>query len=104
MLFPLDDGRIAQEASSDSALDQQVMQLNQRRYCDARHSKRHTSAGDGIEHPCRHHDDYARRYLNVDNLAADALFDILAPNPVSIERVPPVTNFNFLPDMGRMTA
>jgi hypothetical protein len=103
MLFLLDDGRIVQEASSDSALNQEVMQLNQRRYCDARHAERHTSAGNGIEHPCRHHDDYARRYLNVHNLAAGALFDMLAPDSAPMESVPAVMNFNFLPDMGRMT-
>src|SRR5439155_10939781 len=39
-------------------LDQQVMQLNQRRYRDARRAEPHSGAGGGIEHPCRHHDDY----------------------------------------------
>jgi len=97
ILLLLDDGRIVQGASSDSALDQQMMQLNQRRYRDARRAERHSSAGDGIEHPCRHHDDHAGRYLDVNDLAAGALLDILAPNATPIDCVPPVTNFNFLP-------
>jgi hypothetical protein len=39
----------------------------------------------------------------VDDLAASAPLQILAPKPSPIERVPPVPNFNLLPDMGRMT-
>ena len=38
------------------------------------------------------------------DLTADAPLSILPPNAAPIERVPPVANFNFLPDMGRMTA
>ena len=78
ILLPLDDGRIVPGASSESALDQQVMQLNQRRYRDARRAEPHSGAGDGIKHPCRHHDDYAGRYLDVNDLAANAPLNILA--------------------------
>jgi hypothetical protein len=48
------------------------MQLNQRRYRDARRAESQSGAGDGIKHPCRHHDDYAGRYLDVNDLAAGA--------------------------------
>jgi hypothetical protein len=104
ILLLLDDGRIVQGVSSETAFDQQLMQLNQGRYRDTRRAKRHSGAGDGIEHPCRHHDDHAGRHLDVNDLAADAPLNILAPNAAPIECVPPVTNFYFLPDMGRMTA
>jgi hypothetical protein len=40
----------------------------------------------------------------MNDLTADAPLSILPPNAAPIERVPPVANFNFLPDMGRMTA
>jgi hypothetical protein len=40
----------------------------------------------------------------VGDLTADSPLDVLAANPTPIERVPPVVDFNFLPDMGRMTA
>ena len=40
----------------------------------------------------------------MDNLTAGAPLDILTSNPASIPRVPAVTDLNFLPDMGRMTA
>jgi hypothetical protein len=36
-------------------------------------------------------------------LAASAPLNIPALNAAPIERVPAVTNFNFRPDMGRMT-
>jgi hypothetical protein len=104
ILLLLDDGRIAQGVSSETALDQQVMQFNQRRYRHARRAERHSGAGGGIEHPCRHHDNHAGRHLDVNELAVGAPLDILMPNAPPIERVPSVTNFNFLPDMGRMTA
>jgi hypothetical protein len=39
----------------------------------------------------------------VDDLAAGAPLHVLAAKASPIEGVPPVTNFNVLPDMGRMT-
>ena len=103
ILLPLDDGRIVPGASSESALDQQVMQLNQRRYRDARRAEPHSGAGDGIKHPCRHHDDYAGRYLDVNDLAANAPLNILASNVTPIECVPAIMDLDLLPNMGRMT-
>ena len=104
MLLLLDDGRIVPGASSETALDQQLMQLSQRRYGHARRAERHSGAGGRIEHPCRHHDDHAGRHLDMNDIAAGAPLDILASNAPPIERVPSVTDLNFLPDMGRMTA
>ncbi len=103
ILLPLDDCRIVPGASSESALDQQAMQLNQRGYRHARRPKPHSSAGDGIEHPCRHHDDYAGCYLDVNDLAAGAPLNILPSNAAPIECVPAIMDFDLLPDMGRMT-
>ena len=51
ILLLLDDGRIVQGASSETTLDQQVMQLIQRRYRHARRAERHSGAGGGIQHP-----------------------------------------------------
>ena len=99
----LDDGRIVPGASSETALDQQLMQLNQRRYRDARRAEPHSGTGDGIEHPCRHHDDYTGRYLDVNDVADGALLDILASDATPIECVPVIMDLDLLPDMGRMT-
>ena len=76
----LDDGRIVQAASSETALDQQVMQVNQRRDRHARRADRHPGAGGSIQHPCRHHDDHAGRDLDVNDITASPPLGILAPN------------------------
>jgi hypothetical protein len=39
----------------------------------------------------------------VNYLAVGALLAVLVPDAPSIQRMPPVEDFNFLPDMGRMT-
>jgi hypothetical protein len=48
ILLLLDDDRIVPGASSKTALDQQAMQLNQRRYRHARCAERHSGAGGRI--------------------------------------------------------
>ena len=80
------------------------MQVDQRCHRNARLAYLHAGAGNRIQHPCRHRDDDAGRHLDVNNIAVGAPLNILTPNAVSIECVSPVTNFNFLPDIGRMTA
>ena len=85
-------------------LDQQLMQFSQRRYRDAWCTQLHSGAGGGIEHPCRHHDDDAGRYLDVNDFTAGAPLDILASNTAPIQCVPAVMDLDLLPDMGRMTA
>jgi hypothetical protein len=100
----LDAGRIAQGASSETTLDQQLMQLSQRRQGHARRAKGHPGAGGRIEHPRGHDDDHAGRRFDVNDLAAGAPLGVLAAQAPPIECVPAVTNFDFLPDMGRMTA
>jgi hypothetical protein len=79
------------------------MQVNQCRDRHARHAKRHSGAGGGIEHPRRHDDHHAGRYLDMDDLAAVTPFRGLPSNPSPMQSMPAVANFNFLPDMGRMT-
>jgi hypothetical protein len=40
----------------------------------------------------------------MDDPAISALLAVLYPHTPTIERVPTIVNFNFLPDMGRMDA
>jgi hypothetical protein len=103
MLLLLDDGRIVPGALSETALGQQLMQLSQRRQCDARRAERHSGTGGRIEHPSRHHDDYAGRHLDMNDVAAGAPLDILAPKAAPIKCVPAIMDLDVLPDMGRMT-
>jgi hypothetical protein len=103
ILLPRDDSVIVLGASSETALDEQMMKLEQRRYCHAWRADRcHTRAGNRVQHPCGDCRDHAGHCLNVNNLTCGALFAVVSPDAAPTERVPPVMNFNFLPDMGRM--
>jgi hypothetical protein len=79
------------------------MQLDQGRQVNARGAERHPRASDRIQHPRRHRDDYARRELDVDNIAGGTVLPILPANAASIERMPAVMNLDFPLDMGRMS-
>jgi hypothetical protein len=103
MLLPLDDVRIVPGASSETALDQQMMKIAQRRYRDAwRADRRHAGADDRIQHPRGDRRDHARHRLDVNDPTGKALLTVTPPDTAPIERVPAVMNLNFLPDMGRM--
>ncbi len=99
----LDDARIVLGASSKTALNQQVMQLEERRYRHARRADLHSGAGDRIQHPRRHYGHYAGCRLDVDHAAGITLFAAANPDTTPKERVPLIMDFHLLPDMGRMT-
>jgi hypothetical protein len=98
-----DDVRIALKASPETALDQQSMQLGQRPYRYARCADLHSGAGDRIQHPARHDGDDAGARLDVDILVTATLLAVMQADATPMERVPAIVNFDFLPDMGRMT-
>lgn len=79
------------------------MQLGQRVYRRLRGAQFHVSASCGIEHPGGNHDHDAWSRLKVDYLAVGTLLAVFAPDAASIQRMPAIEDFNFLPDMGRMT-
>ena len=83
--------------------DEQLMQFSQGRYRHPRHPQLDPGTGGG-EHPCRYDQDVAGSQPHVNNFTDGTPLDILSPNPTPIQRVPAVMDFNFLPDMGRMTA
>ena len=90
-------------ASPKSSLRQQQVQLGQRLHGYLRGAHLHVSAGHGIEHPGGNHNHDAWSRLKVDYLAVGTLLAVFAPDPASIQRMPAIEDFNFLPDMGRMT-
>ncbi len=75
-------------------LDQQLMQLHQRRYGHTRPTQAHSGTGGGIEHPCRYDDDDPGSHLDVNDFAADPPLDILMSKAASIQRVPAVMDLN----------
>ena len=103
IMLLLDDGRIVPGASSGTTLDQQVMQVDQRRHRHAWRARGHSGTGDRIQHPGRHDYDNARLRLDMNKLASNTLFAVVPPNPTPVERVPAVVDLDLRPNMGRMT-
>jgi hypothetical protein len=90
-------------ASPKSSLRQQQVQFCQRVQRGLWSAQLHVSASYGIEHPGSNHDHDAWSRLKVDYLAGGTLLAVFAPDPASIQWMPAIEDFNFLPDMGTMT-
>jgi len=99
----LDDLRIVLGASPETALDQQMMQLDKCRYRRSRCADLHAGTSNRIQHPRCYHDHHAGRRLGVNELPSDALLAVLPPNTAPMKRVPTVVDLKLLTDMGRMT-
>ena len=99
----LNESGIVRGVSSQTTLNQQMMQFTQSSYRDPRLTKCHAHAYYGIQHPCRDYRDYTRAVVYVDNTPTAALFAISIANLPPIEPVPTIVNLYFLTDMGRMS-
>lgn len=90
-------------ASPKSLLQEQQVQFVERIQTDPWRTELHARAERGAEHPGGNHDDDPGLNFYVDDLAVGSLLAVLAPDATAIQRMPAVEDFNFLPDMGRMT-
>ena len=79
------------------------MQIDEGAYRRARRTQFQACTRSSVEHPRRHHQDYPRSDLDVNNITCRSLFAVLPSKTTPIERMPAVEDFDFLPDMGRMT-
>ena len=79
------------------------MQIDEGGHRRAGYTQFHACAGGSVEHPRRHDQDYARCNFDVNNITCRSLFTVLPSKTATIERMPAVEDFDFLPDMGRMT-
>lgn len=82
---------------------QQFMQIDEGGHRRSGGTQFHACTGGSVEHPRRHDQDYARCDLDVHNITCRSLFAVLPSKTTTIERMPAVEDFDFLPDMGRMT-
>ena len=64
----------------------------------------HCRANPGVEHPRRKRCYDARFDLNVEDGSASPLLGVVGSDKVTVKRMPRIVNYNFSPDMGRMTA
>jgi len=105
ILLLLGDGEITTRASPKSARLEQPMQVVQ---AICRNSWRpecsHCRANPGVEHPRRKCCYDARFDLNVEDGSASPLLGVVGSDTVTVKRMPRIVNYNFSPDMGRMTA
>jgi hypothetical protein len=89
--------------SPKSVRDEQLVKIAQRLRCHAGRSERHAGADGPVAHPPRHSRDNA--WLNFNMQYAITGAHLAADNSQSLAvcRVPPIVNFDFLLDMGRMS-
>jgi hypothetical protein len=88
---PLGDSRIVSGASSETALDEQMMKVEQRRHRHARRAdRRHAGAGHRGQHPFGDGRDRAGHCLGVNKPAGKALLAVIPPDTAPKERVPAI--------------
>jgi hypothetical protein len=88
----LNDSGIVRGVSSQTALNQPMMQFSQSGDRDSRLTELHAYANYRIQHPCGDHRDHPRAIVHVDNVPGAALFAISIANFPPIKRVPTIVN------------
>jgi hypothetical protein len=102
MAFLPNDSAIAQGVCGAGGAHQQLLQINQCRQIDLRGTHGHPGAHRRIEHPISHGDDDTGRPLNLQEPPRRSLLHSPDADHAAEIRMPAVTNFQFLGDMGRM--
>ena len=80
------------------------MQISQTVHADPRSSELHARANTCVEHPLWQYRYDAGFYLDMHHSPAGTLLAVVSSCAAAVKRMPTVVNFNFLLDMGRMTA
>jgi hypothetical protein len=104
ILLLLGDSGLTAEASPKSARQEQSMQITQGLYRGARRPESHRGADAGVEHPLWQRDYNAGFDLCMYHAPTGALFAVVRAYEPTVVRMPTIVDFNFTPDMGRMTA
>ena len=80
------------------------MQISQGIDRQSRRPEGHARADAGIEHPVRQNRYDTRLDLHVHDPTTRTAFAVVDPNASPVKGMPGIVNFNFTPDMGRMSA
>ncbi len=103
MMLLLGDVRTAPGASPGTTLDQQLVEVRERRHRHTRRAELHPGTGDRVEHPRRDNRDHAWRRLDVHETTGETILVVVPPDTPPVQRMPTVVNHDLLPGMGRMT-
>src|SRR4051812_13477497 len=79
------------------------MQFDERVYRYPAQANLHACARDRIEHPRRHDRDDAGLRFDLHESPGDTLLAAAEANATPVEGMPAIVDYDFLPDMGRMT-
>jgi hypothetical protein len=90
-------------ASSKSERRQQMMEIGKCGHRSAWFTQLHSWTRGGVEHPCRHNQDYAGFYLDINHVTGGPVLAVLPSQMAPIKCMPAIEDFHHLPDMGRMT-
>ena len=80
------------------------MEIAKTIHADTGRSKLHARANACLQHPRREDRDDAGLNLDMHDAAAGTLLAVVDSYAAPVKWMPRIVNFNFLPDMGRMTA
>jgi hypothetical protein len=80
------------------------MQCAEGRQRDARRTDLQTGAIDGVKLPSRQDRHSAGRQLHVHDITGYAAFALNTTHAPPVQRMPPIMDYDFLPDISRMTA
>lgn len=90
------------QASPIAVFDQQAVQFGESRHRHAWWTLGEGRADSRVQHPASDRDDDAVADLYVYEFTGGTALAIQAAQSSAVQRVPPIEDLNFLPDMGRM--
>jgi hypothetical protein len=80
------------------------VQISQTIHADPRRPELHARANTCVEHPLWQYRYDAGFNLDVHHAPAGTLLAVVSSCAAPVKRMPRIVDYNFLPDMGRMTA
>jgi hypothetical protein len=98
----LNDNGIVGGALIPTKINQEPVQVGERRQIHTRSAHSHVGAGHWVEHPCSHRNNHTGRALNLHKPASRPFLNAANADFAAKIRMPPVVDFHILPDMGRM--
>jgi hypothetical protein len=84
------------------SIGKKLVQIAQGRYVDSGSPKDQGGTHGSIQHPSGNDPNLAVTRVNMDDPISAALLNIPGLDATTIQRMPTIVDFNFLPDMGRM--